>query len=68
MGRVFINTVADCDCDAMATLAHRPISVERYKTDEQAARRFAQLGPEKIALVAVHGPSGHVLNITEVDE
>lgn len=60
--------VPDCDCDAMDEIAHHPIKVERYATNELAARRFQMLlDAGKVSLVAVHGPSGHVLNVRVLD-
>ena len=54
----------DCDCDAMKEIANKPVAVRRYPTDIEACRRYVSVstGPG-LGSEAIHGPSGHLLNV-----
>jgi hypothetical protein len=57
----------DCDCDAMKEIANKPIAVRRYPTDIEACRRYVAISTSQVGLgtEAIHGPSGHLLNVRD---
>jgi len=56
--------VPDCDCDAMREIANKPVAVRRYTTDIEACRRYIAIGSGPgLGTEAIHGPSGHLLNV-----
>lgn len=53
----------DCDCDAIKTIGVFQIIVSRFSTDADAIARYRKLGPSAVGIEAIHGPSGHLLNV-----
>jgi len=56
----------DCDCDAMREIAHKPISRSRHPTDLAACLRYMAISTSPgLGTEAIHGPSGHLLNVID---
>lgn len=55
--------VPDCACDRM-DLAQFPVVVSHFGSDDEAVSRYLVLRATGLLLTeAVHGPSGHLLNV-----